>query len=370
MGLGRPMQQFDNEHRFRLERYSTPASRHICPSCGRKRKFTRYIDIEGRFVFPEHVGKCERINNCGYHYTPKQFFADNPEAKKELLSGVSDNERNVSMPIQRKPPPPPSFVRPKLMTDTMRCYGKNNFVKFLLTLYDAETVMRMIGRYHVGTSNHWDGATVFWQVDERGLVHHGKVMVYDSATGKRNKYLISTAECLMRLPDFNLQQCFFGEHLLVDKDKPVALVESEKSAIIAAEHMQQYLWLATGGSSGCLNQRMHILSDRQVVMFPDMKCLAQWQVVAHKLRQLGAKVEVSTYLEENATDEELANGLDIADFIIEERRQQRERETEPVRRTHALVARFVERYPALKMLIDKLRLEPVVDYCTQHTCYI
>ena len=365
MGLGRLMQQFSNEHRFRLERYRTPASRHTCPSCGRKKKFTRYIDIEGKFVFPEYVGKCERINNCGYHYTPKQFFADNHEAKKDLLSGVSADEWKMSAPIQ--PKPPPSFVPHDLMIDTMRCYGKNNFVRFLHTLYDAETVKRMIGRYHVGTSIHWDGATVFWQVDEQGLVHHGKVMVYDPATGKRSKDLFSTAERLMHLPDFNLQQCFFGEHLLIDKDKPVALVESEKSAIIAAEHMQQYLWLATGGSSGCLNQRMHILSDRQVVMFPDMKCLAQWQVVAHKLRQLGAKVEVSTYLEENATDEELLNGLDIADFIIEERCQQRERETEPIRRTQTLVAQFIERYPALKILIDKLRLEPVVDYCTQRT---
>lgn len=367
MGLGRLMQQIGNENRFCLERYKTPASRHTCPSCGHRRKFTRYIDIEGRFVFPEYVGRCERINNCGYHYPPNQFFKDNPDAKKESLAGVSKNEWKTSVPIQQKPPPLPSFVPHDLMTATMRCYGKNNFVRFLNTLYDTEMVKRMIGRYHVGTSAHWDGATVFWQVDEQGLVHHGKVMVYDSATGKRSKHLFSTAECLMHLPNFNLQQCFFGEHLLIDKDKPVALVESEKSAVIAAEHMQQYLWLATGGSSGCLNQRMHILHERQVVMFPDMKCLAQWQVAAHKLRQLGAKVEVSTYLEENATDEELVKGLDIADFIIEERRQQRERETEPIRRTQSLVAMFIEHYPALKLLIDKLGLEPVVDYCTQST---
>jgi len=32
-----------------------------------------------KYTFPDHVGRCNRESNCGYHYSPKQFFADNPD---------------------------------------------------------------------------------------------------------------------------------------------------------------------------------------------------------------------------------------------------------------------------------------------------
>jgi DNA primase len=40
-------------------------------------EFSRYIDTEnGNAYLDNCVGKCNRTNNCNYHYTPKQFFAD------------------------------------------------------------------------------------------------------------------------------------------------------------------------------------------------------------------------------------------------------------------------------------------------------
>lgn len=57
--------------RFILEPYNRhQRNRYTCPSCGKHREFTRYIDTQGAISFPEYVGKCNRINNCGYHYTP------------------------------------------------------------------------------------------------------------------------------------------------------------------------------------------------------------------------------------------------------------------------------------------------------------
>jgi len=50
------------------------------------------------------------------------------------------------------------------------------------------------------------------------------------------------------LPEnFNLLQCFFGEHLLkIYPYKYVAIAESEKSAIIANMIMPELIWLAAG----------------------------------------------------------------------------------------------------------------------------
>ena len=64
-------------YRFTLEKYRGIKSRYTCPQCGRKYVFTRYIDTETNKYISDDVGKCSRLDKCGYHYTPKQYFSDN-----------------------------------------------------------------------------------------------------------------------------------------------------------------------------------------------------------------------------------------------------------------------------------------------------
>ena len=64
-------------YRFTLEKYRGIKSRYTCPQCGRKYVFTRYIDTETNQYIADDVGKCNRLDKCGYHYTPKQYFSDN-----------------------------------------------------------------------------------------------------------------------------------------------------------------------------------------------------------------------------------------------------------------------------------------------------
>ncbi|MBK8966966.1 MAG: hypothetical protein IPM36_09860 [Lewinellaceae bacterium] len=49
--------------------------------------------------------------------------------------------------------------------------------------------------------------------------------------------------------DFQLAQCLFGEHQLQigNTGKKVALVESEKTAVLMSGLLPDYIWLATGG---------------------------------------------------------------------------------------------------------------------------
>ena len=87
------------EYRFHLQKYR-PGSKTVCPECGRKACFTRYIDEAGEISFPNSVGMCDHINSCGYHYTPKEYFRDNP-AVKERLNG---QERFGGTRLQRMTP--------------------------------------------------------------------------------------------------------------------------------------------------------------------------------------------------------------------------------------------------------------------------
>ena len=43
-----------------------------------KNVFTRYIDTYNNIYISDIVGKCNRLDKCGYHYTPHQYFTDNP----------------------------------------------------------------------------------------------------------------------------------------------------------------------------------------------------------------------------------------------------------------------------------------------------
>ena len=72
------MSNYMNQHRYQLERYRGRGSRYVCPKCRHKHSFTRYIDTYNNIYINDSVGKCNRLDKCGYHYTPRQYFDDNP----------------------------------------------------------------------------------------------------------------------------------------------------------------------------------------------------------------------------------------------------------------------------------------------------
>ena len=74
-----------NNYRYTLEKYKGRQSRYVCPQCGRKYVFTRYIDTETNKYIADNVGKCSRLDKCGYHYTPREYFSDNPHKKEVVL---------------------------------------------------------------------------------------------------------------------------------------------------------------------------------------------------------------------------------------------------------------------------------------------
>ena len=104
----------------------------------------------------------------------------------------------------------------------------------------------------------------------------------------------------------------FGEHLLIDKIKPVAIVESEKTAVIASAYLPQYIWMAAGGSD-----ELSIIKNRTIILFPDLKMFNKWKLKANDLmtKLRGNSILVSDYLELNADERDRELGLDIADYL-------------------------------------------------------
>jgi hypothetical protein len=151
-------------------------------------------------------------------------------------------------------------------------------------------------------------------------------MLYTTATGRRqNKN--SWVHSVLKLDDFNLNQCLYGSHLIrfEPKYKPVSIVESEKTAIIASILRPDFIWLATGGKAGLKVGKFKFLKDRDIILFPDLtkpgdefNCFEMWTSFANLLMDdiPGINIQVSDYLETRATSEEKIQGFDIADYFL------------------------------------------------------
>lgn len=344
-----------SEYRFHLQKYR-PGSKTVCPGCGRKTCFTRYIDEEGQVSFPDNVGKCDHINSCGYHYTPKEYFHDNPDVKDNLTG--QDRYGNVASTVIKpvvkpspKPQPQISFLPYAWVEQSMQRFDINPLYRYLTTVAGREKTERLFNLYKVGTSKMWNGATVFWQIDVKGNVRAGKIMGYDTITGYRIKVpfnQVSWVHSVRKMQDFHMKQCLFGEHLLVDASssaRTVGIVESEKTALIATLFIPDLIWLATGGMHGSFNsEAMQVLRGREIVLFPDLKATDEWRRKVWMLQPICKSAICSDLLEKMATDGQRDAGLDIADFLLMEDTPQ------------MILQRMIQRNPTLQLLIDELDL--------------
>lgn len=264
--------------------------------------------MQNECQFPEYVGKCNRENKCNYHYTPKDYFRD------ESLS-ITNNY--MVDKVVKNIPSDVSYIPASIMEKSKRAYCSNKLFMFCYRLFGLNETRKLFEKYNVGTANYWQGATTFWQVDENKKIRTGKVMLYDAESGKRVKHPynhIHWAHSILKLENFHLEQCFFGEHLLKGNSQTVAIVESEKTALIASQYLPQFLWLASGGKNGCLRSRIHTLEKRKVILFPDINAYEDWEKFAEQY----SNISIFDFIELKANSKQKENGCDIADFLIQQ----------------------------------------------------
>lgn len=302
--------------RYILEPYKQ-GKKYTCPSCGHNKKFVRYIDTITGDQVADHVGVCERKDNCSYQYTPAQYFKDNG------INRTFEPEAKFVAPA----PKPVSYIDIELVNKSLKGYESNNFAQFLINHFGAETANQLFETYILGTSKCWQGATIYWQVDINSKCRTGKIINYNPTTGKRIRKevdLITWVHSVLKLKDYNLEQCYFGSHLLKFDNRPIALFESEKTAIIASVYFPKFVCLATGGAEGINEAKSQILNilNRPVILFPDLSqpkegkasTFEKWQEKAKKY--FTCKYIFSDLLEKNATETDKINGLDICDYLL------------------------------------------------------
>ena len=274
------------EYRFELRKGS---KKDECPEC-KKKSFVPYMDKKDGKPAGDRYGRCERLNNCGYNNYPK-----------------ADRKDDYEPPIRKiEPVKPVEYISHELVEKTFNELKLNVFFQYIIKTFGGQKAMELQAKYNIGTAKH--GGSIFWQQDLFGKFRTGKIMYYNP-NGKRNKLHKSWFAHAKIKHDFNFQQCFFGLHLC-SKDYPIALCESEKTAIMMSVYMPEFTWVASGGSEMINIQRLNEL-PRLDKVFPDGGQFEKWEMKTRHF--VGRKMDLSV---DNAIrDGKIPEGSDILDLI-------------------------------------------------------
>lgn len=323
--------EFRDVPRFQLDR--RPGRSRLktkCPSCGKERCLTLYVDVETGQPVGDTFGRCDHERTCGYDHRPtgrdvgdKDLWTSGNKCIK-AFAPPSDSGIANCIPFSE-------FAR------TINPNEQNPMFKFLASLWGKERVSDIFRRYYVGTMDlwNWKGCSVFWQIDKNFVCRTGKVMEYNIKVEDGKEVDIKRVKegpderphvmyyHSIRSMDFILKQCLFGEHLLslYPKDKVVNLVEAEKTAIICAINKPDEIFIATGGLQNMRFETAGVLTGRRVVIFPDKgSAYDVWKERAGAILP-GFNTKVSDYLQDI---QDLPDGADVADLIIRNKIKERD----------------------------------------------
>ncbi|MBK9257673.1 MAG: hypothetical protein IPM42_19615 [Saprospiraceae bacterium] len=284
------------DHQFQFDKNRKRAE--LCP-CGKSNRDKKFSPYKGYI----DKGYCHA---CGQNFFPEKETKNNPF----VFNHTNKPKPTIERPI--------SFINLNVFRKSLAFYDANKFVTYLKTVFKPELVDHAIDKYKIGTSKLWKGATVFWQIDELGNARTGKIMLYDDHTGKRVKKPfdhINWVHSVLKIDDYNLGQVFFGTHCINSSSGTVAIVESEKTAIIASICLPTVTWLAAGSKDGLKIEKLKPLKNRNIILYPDANAFELWNGFAIKHKD-SFRIKVSSLIDHSLTDDKKEQGEDIADYLL------------------------------------------------------
>jgi hypothetical protein len=262
-------------------------------------------------------GICFR-DSCSHHnYFPAHYFLTHPEARE--AAPPEDWEPQPDLPVTYISEGFSNLAKPPYTAELLRWLEKR---------FSAEEIQRSVELYHVG--QRMNGQIEWPQFDMEGNLHEIKLQGHSADSGHRtNKifgYWVGTytmhaelVKCGI-LEESRSEQCFFGEHLLVRfPDKPICVVESERTAFYFSLVLPEFVWVATGGSnfiSKIWAIKQH-LRGRTVIVYPDAGEYDEWSA---KLAKWGINCMVSDICES------FSHNTDILDLIEKEEQHSPEKD--------------------------------------------
>jgi len=236
--------------------------------------------------------------------TIADIFSDNNEvydlictSKDYLIDNFESDQLKSLSPIELNEY---SYINMKYVKETENNFKSNLMVQQLNIYFNKQSVKEVIHKYRIGTSKTWDGATIFWYIDIHGKVCSGETMkfdyLYNEPIGFDDKPFVDSMRAILYKQgliddSFNQKNILFGEHLLKNSQKPIAIVESEKTAVIASLEYPDFTWLATGIDSQLTFDKFKVLEGFDVTLCPNNHNFKLWY---KKAIEYGFKISLLT----------------------------------------------------------------------------
>lgn len=130
----------------------------------------------------------------------------------------------------------------------------------LIIRFHLDAVIKLVNGHH---------GTVLPRISRNNKVVGGSVLYFDTGSGAvlRREALVEHLYSWYCFDYYTDDEVFFGEHLL--SNKPVAIVQEEKTALLGTLAEPSIDWLAVGEGCNLTDGMMTRLEGRRVVLFPD-----------------------------------------------------------------------------------------------------
>lgn len=289
------------------------------PCCGKSNKDFKFVTYQN---YPENYGYC---HSCGKASLPPSIYEDD-FGNEYYWNTINNTFENVlqlydkfvlqqvrsSVTQNNKCITNIKYIDYQVVKYSLACSTENNLLHYLKLQYGNKKVDCIQKLYYIGNTD--DGGTIFWNINKDLKVQKSKICYYKKNGKRTSKFKVPYKN------EDGYYSCLFGEHLLNTYDKPIVLVESEKTAIVCAINFSDYNWLSYGGINGMTNDKMKVLSGKSILIVPDLsenaRNIAEKKVLQLSELQIDAKI---WDMSKGLTDIELkAKGYyncDLEDFL-------------------------------------------------------
>lgn len=311
--------KFLNKRNFKL----------ITPCCQKSNKDGKFANYRG---LHESYGYC---HSCGVATLPPTQYEDENGVKFEWstqeskfvsstfnLSDIgvrqlSDNRVTNGKTIGSNVIINIKYIDNQIVERYQKEQQQNNLLQYICKTYGEGKKEFVKNLYKLGTNK--DGGVIFWSINKQQKVQKAKVVYYSKEGKRKQKFKVPYKN------EDGYYNCLFGEHLLglpEYQNKPIILVESEKTAVICAINLPKYNWLSYGGINGLTDAKLQALKGEYIILVPDMSQKAV-SIMNNKLplfSELGINAKIWD-MTNSKTDKELkSEGLyncDLEDFFRE-----------------------------------------------------
>ena len=287
-------------------------TRVYCEHCQRK-EATPYYDTKTNIPINEtHYYKCNHSVSCGYDLKPTRGFSSRHNNKSINQTNYRPI-RTLKKQIQ--------FIK----SDDIQkiCNLDHTFLRWMIDRFGEERMAVITARMLMcGLFLYDENWTVFLQYDLKGNCRTGKCIQFDFSGNQPRKNQVNflhTVKSIVSSPPEYIEQTYFGLNQLNQNlnNHPIAVVESEKTAVIMSVYRPSLIWIATGGKSNLCPIKLKPFKSRKIILIPDLDAVNDWTKKSKEFNRLGFSTSVYSSWVEFANSSVHSQTMDILDVALQ-----------------------------------------------------